>query len=323
MGKEKRTFESLSIGNITKKIAPESKNFVSDRFTDLAPKISLDEIKNGDIMFMHSVLCQTSLPYRNPKNVTIWEKKQGNASLVIQTVQVKNPKTKEFEQIGLPFGTKARLILSHINTEAIINKSSRVYVQDSMTKFIKSLGLPSDGRAINSTKEQLKRLAASNISLNYADENQYLIDQTQIIKRLNLWFPKDDNQKVLWESYLDLSSDYFESLMSHAIPLDMRAMAALSNNAMALDIYAWLAQRLHRISSPKGNFIHWAGLKEQFGFNYKHMYKFKQVFRETISRVLIVYPEAFRSVTEIDNKGLQLFNAKPPIKKSSHLIIKP
>ncbi|MEL7121666.1 MAG: replication protein RepA [Bacteroidota bacterium] len=32
--------------------------------------------------------------------------------------------------------------------------------------------------------------------------------------------------------------------MNHAIPLDERALAALSHTAMELDIYVWLVQRL-------------------------------------------------------------------------------
>jgi len=317
---DKRTRESLSLSKILNRSSVKTNSFVADRFSNEAVKISTEDFEKGDIGFMHSVLCQTSLPYRNPKDLTLWEKKQGDASLVIQTVQVKNPETGEFNNIGLPYGTKARLILSHINTEAIINKSSRIFVQDSMTKFIKALGLPADGRSINSTKEQLRRLAASNISLTYADDNQYFEDRTQIIKRLNLWFPKDDNQRVLWDSTIDLSKDYFESLMKHAIPLDMRAIASLSNNAMALDVYCWLAQRLHRIKNPHGNFIHWKGLKDQFGFNYSSMRKFKQVFRETMKRVLLVYPEALNKVKEIENRGLQVYNAKPPIRKKTFML---
>jgi hypothetical protein len=33
---------------------------------------------------------------------------------------------------------------------------------------------------------------------------------------------------------------YFESLTKHAVPLDERAIAALANSPMALDVYAWL-----------------------------------------------------------------------------------
>jgi hypothetical protein len=48
-----------------------------------------------------------------------------------------------------------------------------------------------------------------------------------------------------------LSDDYFDSLTRHAVPLNHMAVSALSGSAFALDVYAWLAQRLHRIPPSK------------------------------------------------------------------------
>jgi Plasmid encoded RepA protein len=54
---------------------------------------------------------------------------------------------------------------------------------------------------------------------------------------------------------LRLSLDYYESLTRFAVPLDERALAALAHSATALDIYCWLAQRLHRIPAAKPQFV--------------------------------------------------------------------
>ena len=72
-----------------------------------------------------------------------------------------------------------------------------------------------------------------------------------------LWFEKDESQRVLWPSTLRLSLDYYESLTRFAVPLDERAIAALAHSAMALDIYCWLAQRLHRIPEGKSQLVPW------------------------------------------------------------------
>jgi len=55
---------------------------------------------------------------------------------------------------------------------------------------------------------------------------------------------------VLWPSVIRLSHEYFTSLQNHAVPLDEQALGGLAHSAMALDTYAWLAQRLHRV--PQG-----------------------------------------------------------------------
>ncbi|MBK8558231.1 MAG: hypothetical protein IPL65_21970 [Lewinellaceae bacterium] len=115
-----------------------------------------------DSVFQHSVLCQTFLPYRNPgTEIRIWKQKQGNVSLAIQASETYNPEKGDFEFIGPPFGPKARLILAHINSEAIRNQSMTVDVENSMSAFIKAIGLNLDGRTINEVKSQLRRLTAS------------------------------------------------------------------------------------------------------------------------------------------------------------------
>jgi replication initiator protein len=116
---------------------------------------------------------------------------------------------------------------------------------------------------------------------------------------------------VLWPTTVRLDPRYFESLTRHAVPLDERAVAALSHSAMGLDIYAWLAQRLHRVEIGKPTFIPWMSLKEQFGWHYQHMRKFKQVFRYTIDIVLTQYRAAR---VELDEHGMTLRNSPPPVK---------
>lgn len=271
-------------------------------------------------IFQHSVLCQTFMPYRNPgKDVRVWSQRQGNVSLAIQGSEIMNPKTREYEFSGLPFGPKARLILAHINSEAIRNQSPDINVEETMSAFMKKVGFHVNGYNIRQVKGQLRRIAASTISLGYSDGEKGVQVDLKIVKMFNLWFPKDERQQVLWDSNIKLTSDYFESLISHAIPLDERALAALSHTAMGLDIYVWLVQRLHRINPKQPLFLTWAAIKEQFGRGYNDMYKFKQVFRKTLKDVILQYPQA--RIKEDKNKGFHLQNSPSPLEKKTVMFL--
>ena len=70
------------------------------------------------------------------------------------------------------------------------------------------------------------------------------------------------------------------------MPLDERAIIALSNNCRALDIYAWLAQRLRRLSRP--TLVSWAALQLQFGADHADHYRFRQLFRTTLALALMI-----------------------------------
>jgi hypothetical protein len=265
-----------------------------------------------EITYQHTVLCQTCLPYRNPgDDVREWKRTQGNAKLLVEAGQAIDPSTDDFIKLGLPFGSKPRLVLMYLNAQAIKTQSATIEVEESMTAFARAvLGWGPNGREIRLMKDQLSRLSAALIRLGITKGDRAFQIDTKIVTAFDLWFPKDERQRVLWPSTVRLSEEYFQSLAQHAVPLDERAIAALSHSAMALDVYAWLSQRLHRIEFGKSQFVPWKSLKDQFGFNHKHMRKFRQVFLKALGQVHSQYRGARIG---IDDRGLTLHHSPPPI----------
>jgi Plasmid encoded RepA protein len=120
-----------------------------------------------------------------------------------------------------------------------------------MTAFVRALGVDTNGRNLRTLKDQLGRLAAATIRLAVVEDGRAMQINGQVIGAFDLWFPPDADQRVLWPTTVRLSADYFASLAQHAVPLDSRAVAALAPSAMALDVYTWLAPRLHRMPKDK------------------------------------------------------------------------
>jgi hypothetical protein len=179
-----------------------------------------------------------------------------------------------------------------------------------MTAFVAALGLPTTGRNIRTLKDQLARLAATRILFGIGSDTL----KTDIIRQFRLWWPDDARQRVLWPSTVRLDPDYFANLQHHAVPLDSRAIAALSHSALELDIYAWLAQRLHRVPKSKPQLVPWEALKEQFGPNYDRMRKFREKFIQALKIVLTAYPNANVNPAD-DGFGIELRNSLPPVSK--------
>lgn len=262
------------------------------------------------------------MPYRNPgDDVRTWHKTSKGTSLLVEAGSVVNPDTGELLIPGLPYGPKARLIMIFLHHEAVKNNSPVIYVEENMTALIHRLHGDKvvNGRVIRAYKEQLARLSSCYFTLAVSlSENHAINRRSQVINEFDLWFPKDKQQRVLWSSSIRLSNEYFEGLKRYLVPLDERAVANLSNNAMALDIYAWLAQRLHRIQQGQPYPLAWKSLKDQFGDGYKDMKKFKEVFRRTLEKVFTQYPAARGRVVEEKNKGYWLHKAEPPVPYSNN-----
>ncbi len=116
---------------------------------------------------------------------------------------------------------------------------------------------------------------------------------------------------MLWPSTVQFSARYFESLMKHAVPLNEAAVARLAHSAMALDVYTWLAQRLHRVDDKRGGVgIPWTALHEQFGHGYERIRDFRRVFQRTLRQVKVVYPE---SKFELTSRGMTLKHSRSPV----------
>lgn len=269
----------------------------------------------SELLFQHTVLCQASLPYRNPGDeLRQWERKNGRAHLKVLAGEAMHPERGELVPVGLPFGPKPRLILSYLNAEALRTGSPEIEVEDSLTAFVKRIGLDPNGHTIRTVKDQLARLSASIVRLGVLMDGEHGTRTTTLnlplVEQFELWFPKDSRQRVLWPTTVKLNPTYFESLQRHAVPLHPHALGALSHNAMALDVYAWLAQRLHRVKPGQPQFITWKAIKDQFGWHYREMYKFRQVFKETLRSVLTQYPSAR---IETNEGGMTLHHSAPPV----------
>jgi hypothetical protein len=271
-----------------------------------------------DICFQHSVLCQTGFPYRDPgQNVRSWERQQGNVMLRIEAGAVPDPSTGKYRDVSLPWGTKPRLILTHLNAEALRQGSPEVDIERSLSGFVRRIRGFATGREIRMFKTQLACLSAATVRLAMFHGERALAINTHVIVSFDLWLHKDERQRVLWPSTVCLSKEYFESLQKHAVPLNESDLAALAHTAMGLDIYAWLAQRLHRIDPRKPAFIPWTALKEQFGPDYGRIDKFKAKFRSALIQVQQRYQAAR---IELDGKGMTARNSPPPVTKRFFLI---
>lgn len=288
----------------------KSRGRAADKVLAAAVAIALDEPGGDDRTFMHSIMCQVGLP-RSKVAGNEFERRSGRGILAVRAGKVFDG--KNLVQQPIPYGPKPRLILAYLNTAALRNNSPVVPVGDSASQFMRMLGIQPGGGprgSYTSFKKQAQALAACDMTLGYLDpQGQPQTYYGKPIESFSAWAPGPEGQKVLWPGVIRFSESYYLTLRAHAIPMDMRAIMALSESALAMDIYAMFSDRLHRI---KGHnlLLHWANLKDQFGQEYQNTKDFRDAFLKALQHVLAVYPKArIKQVTG----GLLLLPSPPPI----------
>jgi len=273
----------------------------------------MDESPGSDDMtFMHSIMCQIGLP-RSKVNDLEFERVCGAAGLYIRAGKLWDG--KQFVQQMVPYGPMPRLIMAFMNTQALRNKTPEIEVGQSASDMLRKLGTEATGGkngSLTMFRNQTKALAACSMTIGFAQNDRAYTYDGKPIRQFEAWITQEEGQPALWPGVITLSDEYYKTLREHAVPLDLRALMGLKGSALAMDIYTWLAERLHRIG-PRPVILHWKSLREQFGqeFNGKDADKdFKKKFLPAFKKVLAVYPEAkAKQVTG----GMMLMASPPPI----------
>lgn len=270
--------------------------------------------------YLHAVLCQVGLPRRKQAE-RVFERRSGNAALRLEAGSMFVGPSKPFVELPLPYGSRPRLVLYHICSEAIRTQSKQIDIGRSIADFFDKLGICPGGHEYTRFKNQMQALCGVRMTLGFSDATRFVTIDTKPVHRFDAWLHYDGRQLGMWPGYLELSQEFLDTLLGHAVPLDPRAIAALKDSALALDLYTWLAHRLCRVRQDSGVKVSWNNLRQQFGQEYQGKdasRNFKKEFAPALAKVCAVYPEAR---VEKQNGGFVLYPSKPPVPKSQVLML--
>ncbi|MBM6431434.1 replication protein [Burkholderia contaminans] len=283
------------------------------KLIEVGAEIATTPPSGEDMAFTHAVLCQVGLP-RAKVDGREFMRQSGAAWMNVQAGYLDEGRGPVLQPI--PYGVMPRLALAWVSTFAVRNKVQEIPIGDSAAEFLRLMDMDDQGGRYTTLRRQMHALAACRLQLGLKGRTY----NGQPVKQFDAWLSnKETQQRALWPGVMVLSEEYFSSLMDSAVPLDNRALLALKGSSLALDVYAWLAHRLHRIEG-RGVPLRWTVLREQFAQEYtgKDPDKdFKKEFLPALKKVLAVYPQA--RVRRLEKKdgtngpGLLLLPSPPPI----------
>lgn len=263
----------------------------------------------GAIGFLAKFLVQTTLPHRRQPG-SHYTRTDGRFTLRITDVG----------GAGLPYGSYPRLILIWMTSEAIRMASRELELGASLSRFMAELGLHATGGhwgTIPRFRNQMQRLIGAAISMRWEQEGdgQHLTTGENLLlaDRFQLWWtPQILPDASPATSSITLSTNFFEQLVAAPVPLDLRAVRALKQSPLALDLYAWATRRVSYLERP--TLISWEALRRSFGSGYSETPQGRACFRakaiDALRRVCRVY-SALR--LEIEDGGVLLLPSAPHI----------
>jgi hypothetical protein len=265
----------------------------------------------ADLRHLHSVVAVVGLPYeRLPAGQQHFARQQGNMALDVTAGYLRDPNGTALLQ-PIPFGPKARLILMHLCSEAIQQKSATIEIAETFTGFVRDMGYSDSGGKrgpLTAFKEQLNALAACSMRLSVWNGESVRTRNITPIDQMDLWLTSNPDQRSLWPSTVTFSPAMYDSLKRHALPLNAHVVRAFSASARKLDLYFWLGWRIHNIDAPLT--LSWAALYEQFGGANSDPRDFKRHFKHDLKEIKEVLE---RLPARLSESGLTIEPADPAV----------
>jgi hypothetical protein len=274
---------------------------------DIAAQVMADEHQNIGISY--TGFCLTSLPHKRLPDDRAWQKEGHRVTLLVEPGRLKTTKG-DMKLYGVPYGARARMILLYLQTQAIRTGSSQVALGRSMRNWMERMGLAVGGETARSLREQSARISACSLKFFWAgdEDNARGFKRGAIVDSGLQFAVADSAQGTLWEEQVTLDPVFYKALRDHPVPLQEAAIRQLRDRSMSLDLYVWLAWRLHTLT--KMTPISWAAVHAQFGAGFDKLFHFKPRLIDALAAAVAAYPEAR---VELDRKGVILHPSRPPV----------
>jgi hypothetical protein len=277
---------------------------------DIAAEVLADEGRTIGISY--TGFCLTSLPHKKLPDDQAWTKQGHRVTLMVEPGRMIH--RKKTVLYGVPYGARARMILLFLQGQAIRTGSREIELGRSLSDWMQRMGIGWGGETARAIREQAARISACSLKFFWEDDQADSWAAGRIVNS-GLRFNNvigDGTQGSFWEDRVVLDETFFKALKEHPVPLQEAAIRELRDRSMSLDIYIWLAWRLHSLA--KSTPISWTAVHQQFGSGYAKLFHFKPGFTESLAAALAAYPEAH---VDIEEAGIVLHPSRPPVSRVS------
>src|SRR3954452_10775871 len=102
--------------------------------------------EESEVGFLYSGWCQAALPHKKLPDDMVWQITTDHTSLLVSPGHRPNPAGQPIP-VGVPYGSRARLILLYLQSEALRSNSREVELGRSMNAWLRRMGVPLGGKS--------------------------------------------------------------------------------------------------------------------------------------------------------------------------------
>lgn len=271
--------------------------------------------KREPLSYYTPILIQCTLPHSDPKTRD-WSKTSGKVSLIISSGVDKNLKP-----YGIPYGSFPRLALGYIITQVIKTQARRIPLSAHFSEFLREIGYTGNHKGTGvkgrRVRDQLVRLLRASMTFEGREDGHLAVQDVKVAPRFELWWSeKKPDEASLWNSYIEISEEFREAILSAPVPLRTDILKGLHKSPLALDVYMWVSYRLFtmRANGDEAITLGYGRLQEQFGtgISEANYHKFRERFKQALAKVAEHWRDDQGKILlnyDLDTTGLTLYRS--------------
>ena len=124
-----------------------------------------------EVGFLYSGWSQAALPHKRLPDDAPWQVTTDRVTLIVQPglrpVAGMGPVS-----VGVPYGSRARLILLYLQSEALRTNSREIELGRSLHAWLRRLGIPIGGKSMRDVRDQAERLSRCRMSFTIKQGNR-------------------------------------------------------------------------------------------------------------------------------------------------------
>ena len=299
------------------------------------PESRIKNAKWHQLVYHPVSMLQLSMPHKEQKNIVEWHVRNGESELFLSSGMIKNKKGLR-EPTGLPCSRFARYILLWVIYTVQIKKKRSIFLGHTESQILSKM--EREGRRnddYHNLRQQMSRLFRCSLEINmdypeidlgienhfpfqgegeYTEYQRFAGNIASFENKNNSESSETDGHKPDNRGYfINLSEELYNSIMNKPLPIDFNHVKQLAKggNSIKLDIYTFLAERLHEIPADKPLLIERQDIEDLFGVNVSDKGKFyRDTFKSALIEVMEVYREA--NVEFVLKAGIVLHHSPPP-----------
>ena len=322
--KKKRYLESL------KKFSDISDDLIPTGRDDTVPLARIENAKWKQLVYSPLSVMQLCLPHKDPKSVSSWDVMNGESFVTLKAGNEKDEDGREVCSF-LPYGWFPRYMLLWIQWHVQQTRSPKVFLGYNTADMLQhKLGLERQTSYYNNVSTHYGRLLHMDMQIKqlysaihldarspYQGEGEH-IEYHRLAYKIDSFAQNKGSRQRGYVFYL--SEPFFNTILEYPVPINMEHVRKLAKdgNTYNLDMYAFLCERLPRISADDPLFIERHEIEDLFGVNMTDRKKFyrEMLLSKVVPAVKAVYPEADFTA---DKNGFTLRKSPPPLPQTKKI----